>query len=125
MVPNGFTEAQIGSLAAIMPPLTLVFMLRTMSRTARTLITTYLGSDAAKRVLAGNIVYVINCRIHHFTANGINMASSTSGAKLIVKDSFIHNNGTLNSVPLRLSSLPPTRSLAPFIICSKTRHAWP
>ena len=39
-----------------MPPLTLAFMLRTMNRDARTLITTYLGSDAAERVLAGNIV---------------------------------------------------------------------
>jgi adenylate cyclase len=36
--------------------LTLAFMLRTTNRTARALITTYLGSDAAERVLAGNIV---------------------------------------------------------------------
>lgn len=53
---EGFSPAQIELLAGIMPPLTLVFMLRTMSRTARTLIETYLGSDAAQRVLAGNIV---------------------------------------------------------------------
>ena len=39
-----------------MPPLTLAFMLRTLNRAARTLIQTYLGSDAAERVLAGNIV---------------------------------------------------------------------
>ena len=54
--PEGFSDAQIQLLAGIMPPLTLVFMLRTMNRTARTLIQTYLGSDAAERVLAGNIV---------------------------------------------------------------------
>jgi adenylate cyclase len=54
--PDGFSDAQIQLLAGVMPPLTLVFMLRTMNRTARTLIQTYLGSDAAERVLAGNIV---------------------------------------------------------------------
>jgi adenylate cyclase len=54
--PAGFSEAQIEMLAGIIPALTLAFMLRTTNRTARTLITTYLGSDAAERVLAGNIV---------------------------------------------------------------------
>jgi hypothetical protein len=51
-------------------------------------------------VLAGLQVYVINCRIHHFVDNGINMASSTSGARLLVKDSQILQNGTSNSNPL-------------------------
>ena len=54
--PAGFSEAQIEMLAGITPALTLAFMLRTTNRAARTLITTYLGSDAAERVLAGNIV---------------------------------------------------------------------
>ena len=54
--PEGFSDAQVQLLAGIMPALTLAFMLRTMNRTARTLIQTYLGSDAAERVLAGNIV---------------------------------------------------------------------
>jgi adenylate cyclase len=54
--PEGFTTAQIELLQGIMPPLTVAVMLRTLSRTARTLIQTYLGSDAAERVLAGNIV---------------------------------------------------------------------
>jgi adenylate cyclase len=54
--PNGFTDAQIELIGGLMAPLTVVFMLRTTLRTARTLITTYLGSDAAQRVLAGNIV---------------------------------------------------------------------
>ena len=53
---DGFSTAQVELLRAIMRPLTLAIMLRTMNRTARTLIQTYLGSDAAKRVLAGNIV---------------------------------------------------------------------
>ena len=55
-VPEGFSAAQIELLAGVMPPLTLVFMLRMTNRAARTLIQTYLGSDAAQRVLAGNIV---------------------------------------------------------------------
>jgi hypothetical protein len=51
-------------------------------------------------VLAGQLVYVIKCQIHHFVDNGINMASTTSGARLFVKDSLILQNGTLNSAPL-------------------------
>jgi adenylate cyclase len=54
--PAGFSEEQVEMLAGIMPALTLAFMLRTTNRAARTLITTYLGRDAADRVLAGNIV---------------------------------------------------------------------
>jgi hypothetical protein len=57
------------------------------------------GLDGIK-VVAGAQVYVTRCKIHHFTGNGINMASSTSGARLFVEDSFIFQNGTLNSNPL-------------------------
>ena len=53
---QGFDDSQIELIAAIMPKLTITFMLGTTTRTARTLITTYLGSHAAERVLAGNIV---------------------------------------------------------------------
>jgi adenylate cyclase len=52
----GFTDAQLELLSRILPELTLVIVFRTNHRNARTLITTYLGSDAAERVLAGNIV---------------------------------------------------------------------
>ena len=54
--PAGFTDAQLELLSRILPTLTLVIMFWTNHRSARTLITTYLGSDAAERVLAGNIV---------------------------------------------------------------------
>ena len=54
--PGGFDEAAIDAIARLLPTLALVFMLHTTHRTARTAITTYLGSDAAVRVLAGNIV---------------------------------------------------------------------
>jgi adenylate cyclase len=54
--PGGFTDGEAVLLATVMPSLTLAFTLRTTIRTARTLLDTYLGTDAAERVLAGNIV---------------------------------------------------------------------
>jgi adenylate cyclase len=53
---DGFSTAEVELLEGIMPELTLAFTLRTTHRAARTLLTTYLGRDAAERVLAGNIV---------------------------------------------------------------------
>ena len=54
--PEGLSDEQIALIAGIKPALTLACMLRTTNRVARTLISTYLGSDAAERVLAGNVV---------------------------------------------------------------------
>lgn len=54
--PGGFSEADVELLGGILPTLAMAFMLWNINRTARTAITTYLGSDAAERVLAGNIV---------------------------------------------------------------------
>jgi len=54
--PGGFTDAQIDLVAAMLPTLALAFTLRSTRKTARALLTTYLGSDAAERVLAGNVV---------------------------------------------------------------------
>lgn len=54
--PAGFADDEIALLAAVMRVFAVTFMLRTTRQTARTLITTYLGSDAAERVLAGNVV---------------------------------------------------------------------
>ena len=54
--PAGFTAQQTDIIARLLPTLALAFMLLATHRTARTAITTYLGSDAAVRVLAGNIV---------------------------------------------------------------------
>ena len=54
--PGGFSDAQIEALAEVLPTLALAFMLHTTHRTAHTAIATYLGRDAALRVLAGNIV---------------------------------------------------------------------
>jgi adenylate cyclase len=54
--PAGFDEHAIDLLAESLPALSTVFLWRSMQRSARTLMTTYLGSDAAERVLAGNVV---------------------------------------------------------------------
>src|SRR5262249_22755242 len=53
---NGFPDREPKVLEAIMPTLTVAATLRRINRTARTMITTYLGHDAALRVLQGNIV---------------------------------------------------------------------
>ena len=53
---EGFSDDQLHMLGELMPTLTLGAMLRIAHRTARTMLTTYLGHDAALRVLAGNIV---------------------------------------------------------------------
>lgn len=54
--PGGFADEEIELIARIVPTFALVFMLRTTRQTTRALLTTYLGSDAAERVLAGNVV---------------------------------------------------------------------
>ena len=62
--PGGFAEIHVETLARIMPTLALAFILRTNSQVARTMVTTYLGRDAALRVLAGNISRGQAERIH-------------------------------------------------------------
>jgi adenylate cyclase len=54
--PGGFGDAAIELVAATLPPLATMFLWRSMQRSARALMTTYLGTDAAERVLAGNVV---------------------------------------------------------------------
>jgi adenylate cyclase len=82
--PYGFADAQIEVLAGILPALTLAMTLRTTNRAARTLITTYLGSDAAERVLAGNIVRgraePIQAVVWHSDLVGFTRISDTSSA---------------------------------------------
>ena len=48
-------------------------------------------------VIAGKQVYIIRCSIRHFTQNGVNMASSTSGGHAFINDSLIaFNAGGVN-----------------------------
>jgi adenylate cyclase len=87
--PAGFTEAQCELLQAIMPALTLAFMLRTTNRAARTLITTYLGRDAAERVLAGNIVRgraeVIRATVWYSDLIGFTRISDTTSPDVVLE----------------------------------------
>jgi len=63
---------------------------------------------------SGKEVYVIRCSIRHFTQNGINMASSTSGGHLFVNDSFIlFNAGGVNVAgPSNIGSITNTSILS-------------
>jgi hypothetical protein len=51
-------------------------------------------------IITGLNTFIIRCAIRRFTGNGVNMTSSTSGARVFIRDSFINLNGTLNSSPL-------------------------
>ena len=54
--PAGFGDEAIELVGETLPPLATMFLWRSMQRSARALMTTYLGTDAAERVLAGNVV---------------------------------------------------------------------
>jgi adenylate cyclase len=52
---EGFDEREIGTLAKIVPPLARVAEVRTLQRTAETLLNTYVGNRTGARILAGQI----------------------------------------------------------------------
>lgn len=54
--PRGFDDAAIALLSATMPAFATAFLARTQRKTTRALLATYLGQDAAERVLAGNVI---------------------------------------------------------------------
>jgi adenylate cyclase len=51
----GFSEADIGALGRIVPPLARVAEVRTLQRTATTLLDTYVGNRTGARIMAGQI----------------------------------------------------------------------
>jgi adenylate cyclase len=53
--PGGFTEAETARFRALLPLLSLVLEVREDKRVARTLLSTYLGAGAGRRVLAGEV----------------------------------------------------------------------
>jgi adenylate cyclase len=53
--PDGFTDAQVAGIEAIVTPLARVAEVRALRRTASTLLDTYVGHDAGERILAGHI----------------------------------------------------------------------
>jgi adenylate cyclase len=54
--PGGFDDGSLACIDAILPSLAMSFLWRSMQRSSRALMTTYLGGDAAARVLQGNVV---------------------------------------------------------------------
>ena len=54
--PGGFDDGNLELIQAIMPALATTFVQRSMQRSVRALLSTYLGDDAAMRVLDGNVV---------------------------------------------------------------------
>jgi adenylate cyclase len=53
--PEGFTDAQVAALQRLTPSLALTIKSATLVRIAKTLVETYLGRDAGRRVLKGSI----------------------------------------------------------------------
>jgi len=53
---KGFDDASISLMEGLMPAFATAFLARTMRKTTRALLATYLGQDAADRVLAGNVI---------------------------------------------------------------------
>jgi adenylate cyclase len=61
--PGGFTEAQLEALRELVPSLALAIKCATLARIAETLVETYLGRDAGRRVLSGRIARGVAERI--------------------------------------------------------------
>ncbi len=62
-LPQGFDDAMVGDLERLMPSFALAMKSASLSRIAGTLAETYLGRDAGRKVLAGNIKRGITDRI--------------------------------------------------------------
>jgi adenylate cyclase len=54
--PDGFDDAALASIESLLPSLAVGFLWRSTQRSARSLLITYLGADAAAHVLEGNVV---------------------------------------------------------------------
>ncbi|HKH34040.1 MAG TPA: adenylate/guanylate cyclase domain-containing protein, partial [Beijerinckiaceae bacterium] len=61
--PGGFTEGQLEALRKLVPSLALAIKCAALARIAETLVETYLGRDAGRRVLAGRIARGVADRI--------------------------------------------------------------
>jgi adenylate cyclase len=61
--PGGFTDAQIAALCRLVPSLALAVKCASLARIAETLVETYLGRDAGRRVLSGRIMRGVAERI--------------------------------------------------------------
>lgn len=62
-LPSGFTDEQIATLSDLVPALALAAKCTSLTRIAETLVETYLGRDAGRRVLSGRIARGVADRI--------------------------------------------------------------
>jgi adenylate cyclase len=62
--PDGFDEAQMGSLRRLLPSLALAVKCTSLARVASTLVSVYLGRDAGARVLSGRVARGVAEKIH-------------------------------------------------------------
>ncbi|HEX6011159.1 MAG TPA: adenylate/guanylate cyclase domain-containing protein, partial [Geminicoccaceae bacterium] len=61
--PSGFADGQVGALTRLVPALALAVKCASLARIAGTLVETYLGRDAGRRVLSGRIARGVAERI--------------------------------------------------------------
>jgi adenylate cyclase len=61
--PEGFSESEVQALCSLMPSLALAMKCASLARIAETLVETYLGRDAGRRVLNGRIARGVTDRI--------------------------------------------------------------
>src|SRR5262249_35804726 len=61
--PDGFADAHIAALKRVVPTLALAIKAAALARMTATLMETYLGRDAARRVLSGRIMRGVADRI--------------------------------------------------------------
>jgi adenylate cyclase len=61
--PQGFSDAEVGTLESLLPYLALAVKCASLARIAGTLVSTYLGRDPAQRVLSGRIARGVADRI--------------------------------------------------------------
>ena len=61
--PDGFTDAHVAAFKRVVPTLALAFKAAALARMTGTLMETYLGRDAGRRVLSGRIIRGVTERI--------------------------------------------------------------
>jgi len=72
-------------------------------------------------IIAGAVVNINRCSIHHFTGNGVNLASSTANSRVFVRDSFITQNA--GGVNVQGNAVANTASISNTLIDGNTSFA--
>jgi hypothetical protein len=72
-------------------------------------------------ILAGAVVNINRCSIHHFTQNGVNLVSNTANSRVFIKDSFIAQNA--GGVNVQGNAVANTASISNTLIDGNTSFA--